>query len=281
MTFVTRFAPSPTGYLHLGHAYSAILAWRAARQAGGRIHLRIEDIDQGRCRPEYETAIHEDLAWLGLAFDPPCWRQSERLGLYETRLGDLIARGLVYRCFRTRKELAEMTRAPHGPLGAAIRPGPLPPAEEERLLAEGHPFAWRLDMTACRKALGNDFDALTYEEETDQGIVTRRADPDRYGDVVLGRKDSGTSYHLASVHDDMALGITHVIRGEDLADAAGLHRLLYALFDGEPPRYRHHPLITDDNGKRLAKRDKDATLRALRENEFTPTEVFARLGLRD
>ena len=277
--FITRFAPSPSGFLHLGHAYSAILAHEAARAAGGLIHLRIEDIDEGRCRPEFEAAIHEDLGWLGLEFDPPCWRQSDRFDLYAARLGALIERGLVYRCFRTRKELEEMTSAPHGPLGAAVSPGPLGGDQERSALEQGQPYAWRLDMAACRNALGPAFDALTYFEDVDGAAVERPADPARYGDVVLGRKDSGTSYHLASVHDDIAIGVTHVIRGEDLAEAAGLHRLLYALFDAPPPVYRHHDLITDESGKRLAKRDKAATLQDLRANGVSAAAVWQRLGL--
>ncbi|MEM9234617.1 MAG: tRNA glutamyl-Q(34) synthetase GluQRS [Pseudomonadota bacterium] len=279
MRFITRFAPSPTGYLHLGHAYSAILAVQTAQEVSGLVHLRIEDIDPGRCRPEYEAAIHEDLGWLDLEFDPPCWRQSERMALYEERLQSLIDQGLVYRCFRTRKELEKMTSAPHGALGAAISPGPLRAPEEQGLLGKGRPFAWRLDMRRCRDRLGSVFDELCWAEDVDGTLKERQVDPDRFGDVVLGRKDSGTSYHLASVHDDIAQGVTHVIRGEDLADAAGLHRLLYALFDAPPPVYLHHPLITDETGKRLAKRNKAATLRDIRQQGLSPADVYARLGL--
>lgn len=279
MTIVTRFAPSPTGYLHLGHAYSAMLAWRYARKRDGLIHLRIEDIDQTRCRPEFETAIHEDLAWLGLDWDPPLWRQSERMAEYETRLQTLIDRGLVYRCFKSRKELEEMSSAPHGPLGMAVTPGPMGKREERERLAHRQPFAWRLNMARCRELLGGAFDDLTYVEEVEGQPVTHYASPSRFGDVVLGRKDSGTSYHLASVHDDIALGVTHVIRGEDLADAAGLHSLLYLLFDAPAPVYLHHPLITDDDGKRLAKRNEAATLRSLREEGRTPEEVAEMLDL--
>ncbi|WP_370334799.1 tRNA glutamyl-Q(34) synthetase GluQRS [Parvularcula marina] len=279
MSFVTRFAPSPTGHLHLGHAYSAILTWQAAVEAGGSILLRIEDIDRGRCRFEYEVAIIEDLGWLGLTFDSPIWRQSERLADYEARLETLIKRGLVYRCFKTRKELEEMSSAPHGPLGAAYSPGPMPPSEEEALLAKETPFAWRLDMKAVREESGAPFDELTFLLDEDGTINDVPASAARFGDVVLGRKDVGTSYHLASVHDDIESGITHIIRGEDLAEAAGLHRLLYALFEAPPPIYRHHPLITDEDGKRLAKRDKAATLADMRARGASPLEVYARLGL--
>lgn len=277
--FITRFAPSPTGYLHLGHAYSAIIAHTKARHADGQILLRIEDIDQGRCRPEYEQAIHDDLAWLRLKFDGPCWRQSERLDFYQERLHSLNDRGLIYRCFKTRKELETLNSAPHGPLGKAVSPGPLPTDEEAHALSRGKVYAWRLNMKACHDFLGTEFHELSYLVETGNETVERLALPDTYGDVVLGRKDSGTSYHLASVHDDIASRVTHIIRGDDLAEAAGLHRLLYALFDAEPPIYYHHKLLTDDHGKRLAKRDHAATLRDMKQNGFTPEEIYKSLGL--
>lgn len=275
--FVTRFAPSPTGLLHLGHAFSALTAARAAEAAGGRFILRIEDIDRGRCRPEYEAAIYDDLSWLGLFWEKPVRRQSEHLQDYSQALKRLIDRGLVYRCFRTRAEiLEEIGRAPHlgpeGPEGPAFVGAPLPPDEEAALLASGAPFAWRLSLARAREAIGQRNDLLTFDVEGVDGTERRAivANPALFGDVVLGRKDSGTSYHLASVLDDALQGVTHVIRGEDLASAAHLHRLLQALLDLPVPVYRHHRLITDANGKRLAKRDRAATLQALRETGASP-----------
>lgn len=275
MSFVTRFAPSPTGYLHLGHAYSALTAFDAAREAGGRFLLRIEDIDQGRARPEFEAAIFEDMAWLGIAWDEPVRRQSDHMAAYETALQSLIERTLVYRCFRTRREVAEaIASAPHE-MGEMFRGEALPAEEEAEKLAAGEPFAWRLWLRKARAALGPAYFTLMFEDET--GLV--RAEPDRHGDVVLARKDFPTSYHLASVWDDALQGVTHVIRGEDLREAAHLHVLLQRLLDLPTPKYRHHKLILDDSGARLAKRDQAATLRALREAGETPESVRARLGL--
>lgn len=284
MAFVTRFAPSPTGYLHLGHAYSALTAYRAAQAANGRFLLRIEDIDQTRCRPEFEAAIYEDLAWLGLRWEAPVRRQSDHFADYGAALDRLIAMGVVYRCFKTRKEvLDEIARAPHlsaaGPDGPAYVGAPLAANEERALLAEGAPFAWRLSIAAARDRLGAAFETLSFLVE--DGRAQRvRARPQIFGDAVIARKDSGTSYHLASVHDDAAQGVTHVIRGEDLAAAAHLHRLLQALLGYPEVVYRHHPLMTDDAGRRYAKRDKSATLRALRAAGETPALIRARLGFR-
>lgn len=284
-SLVTRFAPSPTGFLHLGHAFSALTAFEAARAAGGRFILRIEDIDAGRCKPEFEAAIYEDLRWLGVMWTEPVRRQSDHLGAYHAALEALIARGLCYRCFKTRSEiLDEIARAPHlspeGPNGAAYVGAPLAAHEERSLLAEGAPFAWRLPMAKAVAAAGG---ALTFVEQTADGGEARRvvARPEIFGDVVLGRKDSGASYHLASMHDDALAGVTHVIRGADLAPAAHLHVLLYALFDRPAPAYRHHRLMTDDQGRRLAKRDKAATLRSLRESGVTAAAVRRRLGFSD
>ena len=281
--FVTRFAPSPTGFLHLGHAYAAVTAFDAARRAGGRMILRIEDIDASRCKPEFENAIYEDLAWLGVAWEEPVRRQSDHLSDYRAALDGLVARGLCYRCFRTRSEVMdEIARAPHlapsGPDGPAFVGAPLAADEERSLLASGAPFAWRLSGARAKEAAGG---GLSFIEEDINGENPRRiaASPEKFGDVVLGRKDSGASYHLASVHDDALAGVTHVIRGEDLAPAAHLHALLYALFGWPAPVYRHHRLITDEQGRRLAKRDKAVTLRALRAAGATPAEVRRRLGL--
>lgn len=284
-TFVTRFAPSPTGHLHLGHAYSALLAHDAARRAGGRLYLRVEDIDQTRCKPEFEAAIYEDLAWLGVVWEKPVRRQSDHMADYRAALDGLIARGLCYRCFKTRSEvLGEIARAPHlsptGPEGPAYIGAPLAADEEQSLLAEGAPFAWRLSLARAKDA-AQTAGPLCFQEEDLDGDNPRTvaATPDMFGDVVLGRKDSGASYHLASVHDDALAGVTHVIRGDDLAPAAHLHALLYALFGVPAPVYRHHRLITDERGRRLAKRDKAATLRAMRAAGVTPADIRRRLGI--
>ncbi|OFX00153.1 MAG: tRNA glutamyl-Q(34) synthetase GluQRS [Alphaproteobacteria bacterium RIFCSPHIGHO2_12_FULL_63_12] len=283
--FVTRFAPSPTGYLHLGHAYSAMCAFDAAERAGGRFLLRIEDIDRGRCRPEFEEAIYEDLAWLGLEWETPVRRQSDHFADYGDALQRLIDKGAVYRCFKTRKEiLDEIARAPHlladGPDGPVFVGARLDPEEERSLLAEGAPFAWRLSMAAARNIPGVVFGDLSFIEESLGGDARRmiRADPGMFGDAVIARKDAGTSYHLASVCDDALQGVTHVVRGEDLRAAAHLHALLQALLGLPSPIYRHHALISGDDGKRLAKRDHARTLRSIRAGGATADDVRRRLG---
>lgn len=276
MTFVTRFAPSPTGYLHLGHALSALTAFDAAQAAGGRFLVRIEDIDQGRARREFEAAIFEDLAWLGLRWEEPVRRQSEHMADYAGALQSLIDRQLVYRDFRTRKEIAEaIASASHGASEDMFRGEALPADEEAAKLAAGEQFAWRLSLKKARSALGSAYFALVFEDET--GPV--RAEPDKLGDVILARKDFAASYHLASVWDDALQGVTHVIRGEDLREAAHLHVLLQKLLDLPQPVYRHHRLVLGDDGKRLAKRDAAATLRTLRESGKTASDVRAMLAL--
>ena len=278
--FVTRFAPSPTGFLHRGHAFSALCAWRAARAAGGRFLLRIEDIDAGRSRPEFEAAIFEDLAWLGLDWETPARRQSDHLDDYGRSLRELGERGLVYRCFRTRREVAqEIGRAPHGAM-ETVRGGPLPAEEEGRRLAAGEPFAWRLSLDAGRAALGG-LQALSFVEEGEgpggeHGVIAAR--PQLGGDVVLARKDLGVAYHLAVTHDDAAQGVTHVIRGQDLFEAAHVQRLIQALMGWRSPVYRHHRLLTGPDGKRYAKRDRAQTLRDLRAAGMTPQALRRELG---
>lgn len=272
--FATRFAPSPTGLLHRGHAYSALTAFAAARAAAGRFVLRIEDIDATRCRPEFEAAIFEDLAWLGLDWETPVRRQSDHLADYHAALDRLAARGLVYRCFRTRREVAEaMASAPHGPM-EVYRGSPLPPAEEATRLAEGAPFAWRLSLDAAAQALGG-FDRLTFVEEGEGEVAAR---PELGGDVVLARKDVGVAYHLAVVVDDALQGITHVIRGRDLFEATHVQRLLQALLELPTPTYRHHPLLLGPDGRRFAKRDRSETLRSLRERGMSGAELRRDLG---
>lgn len=275
--FATRFAPSPTGYLHRGHAFSALTAYAAARAADGRFVLRIEDIDVTRCRPEYEAAIYEDLAWLGLSWETPVRRQSEHLADYQAALGRLEADGLLYRCFRTRKEVAEeIARAPHGAM-EAFRGAPLPPEEEARRLAAGEPFAWRLSLAAAEARLGG-FSGLTFVEEGSGEARLVQARPELGGDVVLARKDVGVAYHLAVVLDDALQGITHVVRGEDLAEATHVQRLLQALLGLSTPTYHHHRLLTGPDGRRFAKRDRSETLRELRARGVSPETLRRQLG---
>jgi glutamyl-Q tRNA(Asp) synthetase len=272
--FVTRFAPSPTGYLHRGHAFSALTAFEAAHAVGGRFILRLEDIDQTRCRPEFDAAILEDLAWLGLTWEEPVRRQSEHMEDYHRALRELAERGLLYRCFRTRKEIAEeIGRAPHGAM-EVFRGAPLPPDEEQRRLEAGEPFAWRLSLAAAERTLGG-FGSLTFLEES-RGEVQAR--PELGGDVVLARKDVGVAYHLAVVVDDALQGITHVIRGEDLFEATHVQRLLQALLGLPTPIYRHHRLLTGPDGRRFAKRDEAETLRSLRARGMTPDELRREMG---
>ncbi len=280
--FVTRFAPSPTGRLHRGHALSALTAWTAARAAGGRFLLRIEDIDPTRCRPAFEAGILEDLTWLGLDRDGPVRRQSEHLAEYAAVVDVLDRRGLMYRCFRTRKEILDaIGDAPHGPVEAA-RPGPHAPEEEAALLAEGRAFAWRLSLDRAREALGDRaWSKLAWTEEGagpdgQRGLIPAR--PETAGDVVLARKDAGTAYHLAVTHDDALQGVTQVIRGHDLFEATHIQVLLQALMGWPTPRYHHHPLLLDASGRRLAKRDKAETLQSLRERGVPAAQVRAELG---
>jgi glutamyl-Q tRNA(Asp) synthetase len=279
--FATRFAPSPTGLLHRGHALSALTAWSAADAAGGRFLLRIEDIDRTRARPEYETTILEDLAWLGLDWEIPVRRQSEHMADYLAALERLRERGLLYRDFRSRREIAEAAAsAPHGP-EAAASPGPQPPEVEAAHLAEARPFAWRLSMEAARKVLGAAFEHLTFTEagggpRGERGVLPAR--PERAGDIVLARKDVGVAYHLAVVVDDAVQGVTDVIRGCDLFEASGVQRLLQTLLDLPEPTYRHHPLLLGADGRRYAKRDGAETLHALRLAGVAPADLRAELG---
>jgi glutamyl-Q tRNA(Asp) synthetase len=273
--FVTRFAPSPTGYLHRGHGFSALTAQTAAREAGGRFLLRIEDIDTARSRPQFEAAIFEDLAWLGLDWEQPVRRQSEHMSDYAAALERLRGAGLLYRCFRTRQEvLDEIARAPHGPV-EAFTGAALPSGEGAARLAAGEAFAWRLSLAAAREQLGADWGALTFTD-LDHGVTPAR--PETAGDVVLARKDLGVAYHLASVVDDALQGVTHVIRGEDLAEAAHIHRLLQVLLGLPQPVYRHHRLLTGPDGKKFSKRDHAQSLRDIRESGVTPVQLRAELG---
>ncbi len=280
---VFRFAPSPNGYLHLGHAYSALVNVEMARAAGGRFLLRIEDIDTMRCRPEFEAAIYEDLAWLGIAWERPVRRQSEHLDRYRETLARLDEEGLTYRSFESRAEIAQAVAArenrgeawPRDPDGAPLHPGrevTLSPLEEARRARAGEPFAIRLDMAAAIRRAG----ALSWTEdgegpEGETGTVA--AAPQAWGDVILARKETPTSYHLSVVVDDALQGVTHVVRGQDLFWSTSVHRLLQRLLDLPQPHYRHHRLIRDDEGRKLAKSNHATALRSLRERGCAPQDV--------
>lgn len=265
---VTRFAPSPTGLLHLGHAHAALFAARA----GKRFLLRIEDIDATRCRTEFTSAILEDLAWLGLAWEAPPRLQSTRMPHYRATLEALNARGLLYPCFCTRGDIAAAIGAAHGP--AAIYPGTcrhLPDVEAQARIAGGRSYALRLHTARALAETG----PLTFH---DLQHGPRRCTPEAQGDVVLARRDIPASYHLCVTQDDAEQGVTLVTRGEDLLAATDIHRLLQALMGWPEPLYAHHRLLTDDAGRRLAKRDQAPTLRALRARGMSPAEVRARAG---
>jgi len=283
MSLVTRFAPSPTGLLHLGNAYSAMLASDLATSSGGRLLLRIEDIDQTRCRPDYEAAVLEDLAWLGLEWEQPVRRQSDHFADYAAVLDRLREMGVLYRCFLSRKELAEASLgAPHGSEASPPAPPRISADEEAERLARGDAFAWRLSTSYSQDLLGEEFARLEFEEQGsgpngERGRV--RADPGRLGDVILGRKDTPASYHVAVVHDDALQAVTHVVRGNDLFESTHIHVLLQKLLGLPTPIYRHHRLLTGPDGRRFAKRDASLTLRALREAGSTPHDIRARCGL--
>ncbi len=277
ISVVTRFAPSPTGRLHLGHAYSALLAHRFAREQGGLFILRIEDIDPGRARAEHVQGISDDLAWLGITWDGEVVRQSERLPLYAAALDRLKARNLVYPCFCTRSaiaaEIAASATAPHGPDGPLYPGTCLRLSEKERQeRMRREPHAWRLDTAA---ALASVFPGtLTW---TDSGVGEVLAEPARFGDVVLARKDAPTSYHLAVAVDDAAQGVTDVVRGRDLLAATDVHRLLQELLGLPVPRYHHHALLADEGGRRLAKRNGAPTIAGLRASGAHPGRLAADL----
>ena len=276
--FVTRFAPSPTGLLHLGHAFSALTAWQAAQAAGGEFLLRIEDIDGARARPEYEAAIYQDLAWLGLTWPGPVLRQSERVGVYAAALDQLGHLGATYPCRCTRADIRAALSAPQeGETqfhpGGAVYPGTC----RGRSMAEGGPGdAIRLDLDRALAILGER--ELNWQETGAVHAGTHVLDPEamrrQIGDVVLGRKDIGAAaYHLSVVVDDAGQGITHVIRGEDLFEATPIHRLLQALLELPVPVWHHHTLIRDAAGKRLAKRNDAQAIRTYREAGRTPEDV--------
>jgi glutamyl-Q tRNA(Asp) synthetase len=285
---VFRFAPSPNGYLHLGHALSALLNADMARAAGGRFLLRIDDIDLTRCRPEYEAAIYEDLAWLGLSWEQPVWRESEHLDDYRAALAKLDALGLTYPSFESRAEIAMMVAGrdarghwPRDPDGAPLYPGnakTLTPSERRRRIDAGEPYALRLDMAAACARAGS----LTWSETgagPDGESGTIAANPSAWGDIVLARKDAPASYHLAVAVDDAAQGVSDVVRGNDLFHATGVHRLLQALLGLPEPRYHHHQLVLDADGRKLSKSTAATGLRELRAAGTSPADIRRRLGL--
>ncbi|MBL6946245.1 MAG: tRNA glutamyl-Q(34) synthetase GluQRS [Rhodospirillales bacterium] len=275
---ITRFAPSPTGHLHLGHAYSALFAQSEAERLGGHFILRIEDIDGSRCRPEFETAIFEDLNWLGLTWEEPVRRQSDHMDDYAGALKRLEEMDLIYPCFCTRKdiqrEIAGAANAPHGPDGP-IYPGicrNLTTDERTSRMVADEPHAMRLDMAAAKRRTGS----LFWKDEKAGRI---EAAPEIFGDVVLARKDTPTSYHLAVTLDDDLQGVTLVTRGEDLFQATHVHRLLQELLGLSTPNYHHHGLLVGKDGKRFAKRDKSLTIRALRETGKSPEDIMRMTGM--
>lgn len=285
---VFRFAPSPNGYLHLGHAYSALLNADLAQEAGGRLLLRIEDIDVTRCRPEYEQAIYEDLAWLGIAWETPVRRQSDHLNAYVAACDRLAAMGLLYPSFESRTEIARLVAAeeakgtwPRDPDGAPLYPGAaksLSADEVAALKQSGAPMALRLDMAAAIETVR----ALSWQErgsgpdgETDE-VAAR---PEAWGDVILARKEVPTSYHLSVVIDDALQGVSDVVRGQDLFWSTSVHRLLQALLGLPQPVYRHHPLLRDETGAKLAKSIASTGLRELRAEGASPEDIRRLVGL--
>jgi glutamyl-Q tRNA(Asp) synthetase len=285
---VFRFAPSPNGYLHLGHAFSALLNSDLARPVGGRLLLRIEDIDPTRCKHEYEMAIYEDLAWLGVDWLKPVRRQSEHLADYRAALERLSAQGLVYPSFESRAEIAKLVAQreasgsrPRDPDGAPLYPGAaklLSAAERSRLIASGMPYALRLDMAAAIARAG----ALSWNEigegpngETGEVVAEAQA----WGDVILARKETPTSYHLSVVVDDALQGVTDVVRGADLFHATSVHRLLQQLLGLREPAYRHHRLIRDESGDKLSKSTRATGLRELRAEGADPADIRRLVGL--
>lgn len=283
-TPVFRFAPSPNGYLHLGHAFSALINFDMARATGGRFLLRIEDIDAARCRPHYEQAIYQDLAWLGITWEEPVRRQSARLDSYRAALTRLDS--LLYASFETRGEIARLVAErerhapwPRDPDGAPLYPGDarsLSAAERLRRMEAGEPYAMRLDMAAALARTG----ALTWIESDCGGKTTSvAARPQMWGDVVLARKETPTSYHLSVVVDDAEQGVTHVARGQDLFAATAVQRVLQALFAWPAPVYHHHRLILDAHGQKLSKSTRATALRALRENGATSADIRRMVGL--
>jgi glutamyl-Q tRNA(Asp) synthetase len=289
-TPVFRFAPSPNGELHLGHAYSALLNARLAERMGGRLLLRIEDIDLARCTPEFEAGIYRDLVWLGIEWERPVRRQSEHFGDYESALNRLIAEDLVYPAFMSRGEIrafiADTEKRgrlwPRDPDGVPLYPAfdkALSRPERERRVADGAPFAWRLDMEAARAHLGDRLSWTEFSSEELSGSEQIEARPEQWGDVVLARKEIPTSYHLSVVVDDALQGVTHVVRGRDLYAATGVQRLLQELLGLPAPHYFHHRLILGPDGRKLSKSLGDSGIAALRERGASAADVRKMVGI--
>lgn len=267
---ITRFAPSPTGYLHIGHVASAIKAFGFAKTHDGTCLLRVEDIDRTRCKPEYERAIYEDLDWLGFDWPIPVRRQSDHFKDYALALEHLRDLGVVYRCTKTRKEIMDdIARAPHGIGHVYVRPENEPDEDPGE-----RPFAWRLSLATCKQRLGERYDELSF---LDNGTRVQ-ANPDLLGDVILARKDVGTSYHLACCHDDAVQGVTDIVRGTDLFESTHIHCLLQELMGWPKPNYHHHELLLDDDGKKFSKRDHAVTIRSMRDEHLAPKNVLAMAG---
>ena len=279
---IFRFAPSPNGYLHLGHALSALRNFDMARAAGGRFLLRMEDIDATRCRPEFEAAILEDLAWLGIQWEQPVRRQSEHFGEYRAALGKLAAMRLTFPSFESRAEIAHMVgdrdvreRWPRDPDGVPLYPGAARQMKEpdrQARISRGDPYAIRLDMEKATEWTG----PLRWSEtgtgpSGESGDIA--AEPAAWGDVIVGRKETPTSYHLSVVIDDALQGVTHVVRGQDLFWSTSVHRVLQALLDLPAPSYHHHRLILDADGKKLSKSTQATGLRELRGQGLTPADI--------
>jgi glutamyl-Q tRNA(Asp) synthetase len=284
---VFRFAPSPNGLLHLGHALSALVNFEMAKQSGGRLLLRIEDIDQSRCRPEFETAIYEDVAWLGLEWEEPVLRQSEHFGDYRAAIERLEREGLVYPAFESRSEIARLVATreaetgkpwPIDPDGTPLYPGHAKnlPGREHARRRVSEPFALRLDLANALACIGRP---LSWTETGDGEESEVEACPERWGDVILGRKETPASYHLAVVLDDAVQGVTHVVRGRDLYEATSVHRLLQEILGLPAPVYHHHRLVLDENGQKLSKRDRSTTLATLRADGISPADVRRAVGL--
>ncbi len=285
---VFRFAPSPNGYLHLGHAYSALLNFDSARASGGRSLLRVEDIDATRCRPEFEAAIYQDLGWLGIAWEEPVRRQSEHFSEYRGALEKLSAQGLVYPSFESRAEIASLVAQreatapwPRDPDGAPLYPGAaksLSPHARARLLESGAAYALRLDMEAARARAG-DLGWIEHGAGPDGETGAVAARPEQWGDVILARKETPTSYHLSAVIDDALQDVTEVVRGQDLFWSTSVHRLLQQLLGLPQPSYRHHRLILDAAGRKLSKSSEATGLRELRSRGATPADIRRLVGL--
>ncbi|TNE36565.1 MAG: tRNA glutamyl-Q(34) synthetase GluQRS [Alphaproteobacteria bacterium] len=278
LNITTRFAPSPTGFLHLGHAFAAWQAFGFAAQNNGRFVLRIEDTDHTRCRPEFETAILEDLHWLGLTWEEPVRRQSDHLAVYKSYIDHLTELGLTYPCFCSRKEILEASAAANLPIGpdGPLYPGTcrkLTPREIHRHQADGRSHVLRLDLTEALKKVPP---SLTFDEVGSDGSLPKGPTPvdaTSAGDIVLARKGSTTSYHASVVVDDHLQGITDVVRGRDLYSATHIHRLLQELWGFEAPRYHHHDLLLDSDGRKLSKRDQDHAIRAMKKAGKTPADL--------